>query len=134
MSKQAALGLAIARYGLYLTLFASHAVGQRALPQDRLILLAVVLLALAAVGYILTEHCRSQRLALALMGLEIGLIFANRPSHWRGLVPNIVLRRSGGGLLLRYGAAGHCGGVGSICHDGSEFRAFDTPGLRQRVC
>ena len=76
MSKQAAVGLAIARYGLYLTLFASHAVGQRVLPQDRLILLAVVLLALAAVGYILTEHCRSQRLALALMGLEIGLIFA----------------------------------------------------------
>jgi signal transduction histidine kinase len=76
MSKQAAVGLAIARYGLYLVLFASHAVGQRVLPQDRLILLAALLLALAAVGYILTEHCRSQRLALALMGLEIGLIFA----------------------------------------------------------
>ncbi len=76
MSRQIQAGLAIARYGIYLLLFLSNALGQRTLTPDRLIALAGLFVLLSAAGYILTEHCHSRRLAVGLMATELVLMFA----------------------------------------------------------
>ena len=75
MSKPVHGGLTLARYGMYLLLFLSYALGQGALPGDRLIALAGLFALLAAVGYVLTEHVDSRRLAAVLMGVELVLMF-----------------------------------------------------------
>jgi len=74
MNKRTILALDIARYGVYLLLFASVAIGQRALPPDRLALLAVLLLTLTVLGYICTERARSTVVRMALLGAELAII------------------------------------------------------------
>lgn len=76
MSRAARIGLAVARYGLYGLMLVSQALDPRALPSPRLGALILLLLLLTAIGYALTERPRSRRQALALVMLEVALIFA----------------------------------------------------------
>lgn len=74
MNRRTVLALDIARYGLYLLLFASVAIGRTALPPDRLALLAGLLLVLTLLGYICTERARSTPVRTALLIAELAII------------------------------------------------------------
>ncbi|MGQ0550726.1 MAG: sensor histidine kinase [Armatimonadota bacterium] len=76
MSRQVRLWLNIARYGVYLFLFVSQAIGPSRLPLDRLLLLGGLLLALAAALYLLTDRALSRRVNLMLIATGIGLALA----------------------------------------------------------
>lgn len=97
MSRHIQAGLAIARYGTYVLFFLSHALDARtlpALPGDRLIALAGLLMVLSAVGYILTEHAHTRRQAVALMSTELALMFAIglvAPKGWFRILYFIVV-------------------------------------------
>ena len=75
MSKRTWLGLLTARYGSYLFLFASHAIGRQRLPTDRLVLLAVLLLGLAGIASVI-RRVRSRPLTGALVAAELAVTFA----------------------------------------------------------
>ncbi len=75
MSKRLVLVFDIARYGLYLLVFLSVAIGQRALPPARLFLLSVLLLTLTILGYISTERARSQIVRMSLLAIELMILF-----------------------------------------------------------
>lgn len=74
MSKRIWFGLFTARYGSYLFLFLSHAVGPQRFPSDRLALLAVLLLGLAGIASVI-RRLQSRR-RMALIGVELALTFA----------------------------------------------------------
>ncbi len=76
MSTQTRIALDVARYGIYLFVFVSQGVGPERLALERLLLLAALLLALAAAGYILTDRDPSRRSALILYTAANGLAFA----------------------------------------------------------
>jgi signal transduction histidine kinase len=75
MSREARFGLLVARYGSYLFLFMSHAVGRRRLPMDRLELLAVLLLGLVGLAALVRRPLtRPQK--VGLIAVELALTFA----------------------------------------------------------
>lgn len=90
MSRHAAIGLTFARYGLYVFLFVTQIVSPPPLSPGRLGAVAGLLLALSALGYILTEHRASPRMRLFLVGLEVCLIFAIGVIVGRGVLPTII--------------------------------------------
>jgi signal transduction histidine kinase len=75
MSKRTWFGLLTARYGSYLFLFLSHAVGRQRLPSDRLALLAVLLLGLVGIASLI-RRLQSRRQIAALIAVELGVTFA----------------------------------------------------------
>ncbi len=76
MTKRFIFALDIARYGLYLVMFFSVAVGRNALPSNRLFLLAVLLLALTIFGYLSTERVRKESVRIGLLAAELIVLAA----------------------------------------------------------
>ncbi len=77
MSKQTGLALDIARYGVYLFVFASQAFGPARLPPERLMLLGALLGAQSIAGYMLTKRNLSRGPALLVYAAAAGLAFAS---------------------------------------------------------
>jgi len=75
MSQRARMGLLVARYGSYLLLLISHAVGTQRLAPDRLALLAILLIGLAGISSLI-RRARLRPQIGALIALELALTFA----------------------------------------------------------
>lgn len=87
MSKQIRHALNVARYGIYVFLFVSQAIGPDRVPLERLLLLGGLLLAMAIVGHALTDRGRLRGQALLLFAVVNGLalaigLTAPRSSFW----------------------------------------------------
>lgn len=76
MDRTTLRAFALARFGLYGITLLAGALGSRPLPQDRLVLLAGVLLPLCGIGATPTVPRGSVRLGIVRIGVELALTFA----------------------------------------------------------